>query len=118
MTAVESPGAKHPDEMAPLLAQLDELIDLTRAAGRADLTARLGMSRARVADPRVRLVVVGEPKNGMSTLVNGLVGSAVSATDSASLGSFLFDRPLPNSRVRAANVAGTSTTSCSAATSC
>ncbi|WP_231508999.1 hypothetical protein [Nocardia sp. NRRL WC-3656] len=82
MTAVESPGAKHPDEMAPLLAQLDELLDLTRAAGRADLTARLGMSRARVADPRVRLVVVGEPKNGMSTLVNGLVGSAVSATGS------------------------------------
>ncbi|MDN2502448.1 hypothetical protein FHY52_38050, partial [Nocardia nova] len=68
--------------MAPLLAQLDELLDLTRAAGRADLTARLGMSRARVADPRVRLVVVGEPKNGMSTLVNGLVGSAVSATGS------------------------------------
>ncbi|ATL71667.1 P-loop NTPase family protein [Nocardia terpenica] len=68
--------------MAPLLALLDELAGLTRAAGRADLTARLGMSRARVADPRVRLVVVGEPKNGMSTLVNGLVGAAVSATDS------------------------------------
>ncbi|MEV5648552.1 hypothetical protein AB0L57_09905 [Nocardia sp. NPDC052254] len=82
MTAVEATGAKHPDAMAPLLAQLDELRDLTRAAGRADLAARLAMSRSRVADPRVRLVVVGEPKNGMSTLVNGLVGSAVSATGS------------------------------------
>ncbi|WP_324194864.1 P-loop NTPase family protein [Nocardia terpenica] len=81
-SALDTATAKHPDAMAPLLALLDELAGLTRAAGRADLTARLGMSRARVADPRVRLVVVGEPKNGMSTLVNGLVGAAVSATDS------------------------------------
>lgn len=83
MTAVRAGAAKHPDAMAPLLAQIDELLELTRTAARADLTARLSMSRARVADPRVRLVVVGEPKNGMSTLVNGLVGSAVSATGNA-----------------------------------
>ncbi|MFF3570729.1 GTPase [Nocardia jiangxiensis] len=82
MTTVDPAAAKHPDAMAPLLRQLDELLGLTRAAGRADLTARLSMSRSRVADPRVRLVVVGEPKNGMSTLVNGLVGTVVSATDS------------------------------------
>ncbi|MBF6331628.1 hypothetical protein [Nocardia transvalensis] len=81
--ALESATAKHPDAMAPLLGLLDELLGQTRAAGRADLTARLSMSRARVADPRVRLVVVGEPKHGMSTLVNGLVGAAVSATDSS-----------------------------------
>ncbi len=81
MTTLES-VAKHPDAMRPLLGQLDELLGLTRVAGRADLTARLSMSRARVADPRVRLVVVGEPKNGMSTLVNGLVGTMVSATGS------------------------------------
>lgn len=82
MTAVKSAAAKHPDAMGPLLGQLDELLGLTRTAGRADLTARLGMSRSRVADPRVRLVVIGEPKNGMSTLVNGLVGTVVSATGS------------------------------------
>ncbi len=80
--ALDSGTAKHPDAMAPLLGLLDELLGQTRASGRADLTARLSMSRARVADPRVRLVVVGEPKNGMSTLVNGLVGAIVSATDS------------------------------------
>ncbi|MFI5782130.1 hypothetical protein [Nocardia sp. NPDC051570] len=80
--ALDSGTAKHPDAMAPLLGLLDELLGQTRVSGRADLTARLSMSRARVADPRVRLVVVGEPKNGMSTLVNGLVGAAVSATDS------------------------------------
>ncbi|MGN2640828.1 dynamin family protein [Nocardia takedensis] len=81
-TGLESVTVKDPDAMAPLLRILDELREMTRAAGRDDLTGRLGMVRARVSDPRVRLVVVGEPKSGMSTLVNGLVGAAVSATDS------------------------------------
>ncbi|MFF0493526.1 hypothetical protein ACWDSJ_15020 [Nocardia sp. NPDC003482] len=80
-TELDTGTAKHPDAMAPLLGLLDELLGQTRASGRADLTARLVMSRARVADPRVRLVVVGEPKNGMSTLVNGLVGMTVSPTE-------------------------------------
>ncbi|MEU7632379.1 dynamin family protein [Nocardia sp. NPDC049220] len=73
---------KHPDAMAPLIRILDELRKTARSAGRDDLGSRLNMVRARVADPRVRLVVVGEPKNGMSTLVNSLVGAAVSATNS------------------------------------
>ncbi|MEV6771618.1 hypothetical protein AB0N05_23640 [Nocardia sp. NPDC051030] len=72
---------KSPDAMGPLLELLDELLEQTHAAGRADLAGRLGISRARIADPRVRLVVVGESKSGMSTLVNSLVGSPVSATD-------------------------------------
>ncbi|WP_245721991.1 dynamin family protein [Nocardia crassostreae] len=74
---------KNPDAMGPLLELLDELLGHTHAAGRADLTSRLGLARARIADPRVRLVVVGESKSGMSTLVNSLVGARVSATDSA-----------------------------------
>ncbi|MFI9403574.1 dynamin family protein [Nocardia sp. NPDC052316] len=73
---------KHPDAMAPLIRILDELREITRFAGRDDLGSRLSMVRARVSDPRVRLVVVGEPKNGMSTLVNSLVGASVSATNS------------------------------------
>lgn len=73
---------KHPDAMAPLIRILDELWEMTRSAGRNDLGSRLSMVRARVSDPRVRLVVVGEPKNGMSTLVNSLVGASVSATAS------------------------------------
>ena len=43
---------------------------------------------------------------------------AATATDSASLGSFLFDRPVAKTRTLDARVAGTSTTVSPAATSC
>ncbi|MFE4462404.1 hypothetical protein ACFROC_34050, partial [Nocardia tengchongensis] len=72
---------KNTDALGPLVELLDRLLELTHASGRLDLSGRLGIARARLADPRVRLVVVGESKSGMSTLVNSLVGAAVSATD-------------------------------------
>ncbi|WP_028479643.1 dynamin family protein [Nocardia sp. CNY236] len=73
---------KHPETMAPIIGILDELREMTRTAGREDLGIRLSMVRARASDPRLRLVVVGHPKNGMSTLVNSLVRASVSATNS------------------------------------
>lgn len=73
---------KHPSAAEPLIQLLDELRSLTIRSGRSDLSARIAMARARVSDPRVRLVVLGEPKKGMSTLVNGLIGAEVSATNS------------------------------------
>lgn len=73
---------KNPDAMAPLIKIIDELYGSVRSAGRDDLGGRLGMVRARVSDTRVRLVVVGPAKSGMSTLVNTLVGAPISATDS------------------------------------
>ncbi|MFI5716006.1 dynamin family protein [Nocardia sp. NPDC051750] len=85
MSAVAGPRAatvKNPDVMAPLIQIIDELRDVSRTASRNDLRGRLGMVRARVADARVRLVVVGPPKSGMSTLVNALAGAPISATDS------------------------------------
>ncbi|RJO69891.1 hypothetical protein D5S18_28800 [Nocardia panacis] len=81
---IEAATVKHPDAMAPVLRIIDELREMTRMTGREDLGGRLGMVRARVSDPRVRLVVVGEAKSGMSTLVNSLVRAQVSATDSES----------------------------------
>ncbi|WP_040789572.1 dynamin family protein [Nocardia paucivorans] len=73
---------KNPEAMAPLIKIIDELYGSVRSAGRDDLGGRLGMVRARVSDTRVRLVVVGAPKSGMSTLVNTLVGAPISVTDS------------------------------------
>lgn len=84
MSAVAGPRAatvKNPDVMAPLIQIIDELRDVSRTASRNDLRGRLGMVRARVADSRVRLVVVGPPKSGMSTLVNALAEAPISATD-------------------------------------
>lgn len=69
---------KHSEATVPLLELLDELMELTEIAARTDMSARLRMSRARLADPRVRLAVVGEPHSGVSTLVNSLVGASVS----------------------------------------
>ena len=47
---------------------------------RPDLDERLRISRARVLDGRVRVLVVGEFKQGKSMLVNGLVGAPVCPT--------------------------------------
>ncbi|WP_051179181.1 hypothetical protein [Nocardia concava] len=74
-------AVKNPDALGPLVELVDRLLELTHASGRVDLSGRLGIARARLTDPRVRLVVVGESKSGMSTLVNSLVGAEVSATE-------------------------------------
>ncbi|MBW0090980.1 dynamin family protein [Pseudonocardia sp. KRD-184] len=47
---------------------------------RPDLDERLRVSRTRVLDGRVRVLVVGEFKQGKSMLVNGLVGAPVCPT--------------------------------------
>ncbi|MGH3898529.1 MAG: dynamin family protein, partial [Pseudonocardiaceae bacterium] len=45
--------------------------------GRSDLDARLHQARARLLDERIRVLVVGEFKQGKSLLVNGLVRAPV-----------------------------------------
>lgn len=44
-------------------------------AGRADLAQRLDIARRRWADPSIRVFVVGEFKQGKSTLVNALINA-------------------------------------------
>ncbi|GGK62763.1 isoniazid-inducible protein iniA [Nocardia camponoti] len=78
---LQAATVKHPEALAGVIGVVDDLRDLARAAGRDDLDSRLGMVAAKLGDPRVRLVVVGEPQSGMSTLVNSLVGVTVSPTD-------------------------------------
>jgi hypothetical protein len=53
----------------------------TEAYGRPDLTARLRRTRERLADPSVRVLVVGEFKQGKSLLVNSLVSASVCPVD-------------------------------------
>jgi Dynamin family len=60
-----------------------ELIDraaaLAHECERPDLVRRLAAVRQRVQRPSVRVLVVGEPKKGKSSLLNGLVGAPVCA---------------------------------------
>ncbi|MCY7340958.1 MAG: dynamin family protein [Pseudonocardia sp.] len=61
-----------------------EVVDLALRAvaryDRPDLDARLRHARARLLDDHVRVLVVGEFKQGKSMLVNGLVGAPVCPT--------------------------------------
>lgn len=82
--SVVAGSAKHSEQVLPMAMLLDELRSLTDAAGRADLTRRLAAARTRITDPRVRMVVTGESKKGISSLVNALVSADVcpAGTDS------------------------------------
>ncbi len=50
-------------------------------AGRADLAQRLEHTRARLQDPDVRVIVVGEFKQGKSKLINALVNAPACPVD-------------------------------------
>ncbi|MBW0105822.1 dynamin family protein [Pseudonocardia sp. KRD291] len=62
-----------------------ELVDIalkaTTAYERPDLATRLQQTRARLSDPNVRVLVVGEFKQGKSQLVNALVNATVCPVD-------------------------------------
>ncbi|UGT60490.1 dynamin family protein [Nocardia asteroides] len=81
VAGLEAATAKNPEVMAPLIRILEDLRETARFAGREDLNGRIGMALAKLSDPRVRLVVVGRPRSGMSTVVNSLIGAPVSVTE-------------------------------------
>lgn len=63
--------------MATSAQLFDRAMALAQACERPDLHRRLLQARARSEHPRVRVLVVGEPKQGKSSLVNALVGAPV-----------------------------------------
>lgn len=66
----------------PDAIQLVELaLKATTAYGRPDLASRLRQTRKRLADPAVRVLVVGEFKQGKSQLVNALAAAQVCPVD-------------------------------------
>jgi hypothetical protein len=60
---------------------VDRAIGLTKASDRHDLAGQLAHTRRRLLDPTVRVLVVGEFKQGKSMLVNTLVDSPVCPVD-------------------------------------
>jgi hypothetical protein len=82
-------GTKAATSTVGMTDLLDHLRRLTDAAGRADLGHRLAQARIRVTDPRLRIVVTGESGQGMSSLVDAVLGelpgaATVAAGDLAS----------------------------------
>lgn len=59
-----------PSTIGELLATMS---DVAREAGRNDLVSRLDGARTRITDPRLRIVVVGQLKQGKSSFVNALL---------------------------------------------
>lgn len=66
-----------PDPRNDLVRLVDHGIALVGAGDRTDLRRRLESARRRLLDPTVRVVVVGEVKQGKSMLLNALVGAHV-----------------------------------------
>ncbi|WP_238403530.1 dynamin family protein [Gordonia desulfuricans] len=62
---------------AKVVKIVDRLADMAGTAGREDLTARMAATRDRVTDPRARVVVVGQLKQGKSHLINALLNVPV-----------------------------------------
>ena len=63
------------------VALVDLALKATSAYGRPDLGRRLQATRGRLSDPNVRVLIVGEFKQGKSQLVNALVNAPVCPVD-------------------------------------
>lgn len=69
-----APGAAStPNPPATIGELLATMSDVAREAGRTDLVTRLDGARTRISDPRLRIVVVGQLKQGKSHFVNALL---------------------------------------------
>lgn len=84
MTQAAAPAGDGPVGDGPVAAALG-VVDLglraCEAYGRADLGRRLEAARRRLAEPGIHVVVIGEFKQGKSSLVNAVVGAPVCPVD-------------------------------------
>ncbi|HEY9323732.1 MAG TPA: dynamin family protein [Agromyces sp.] len=79
--AVRVPALAGDIASADLIALVDRARGLAADLDRDDLTARLAGTRSRLLDPDIRVVVVGQFKQGKSKLVNALINAPVCAVD-------------------------------------
>jgi hypothetical protein len=77
----QQPGARLASARQQAGALLRMTAQTAHALGRSDLVKRLQITARRLAEPSIRVLVVGEYKKGKSALVNGFVNSNVCAVD-------------------------------------
>lgn len=76
------PAPADPDlTRAGLLALVEKVGRFASVTGRTDLVERLHQTRSRLQDPNVRVVIVGEFKQGKSKLINALVNAPACPID-------------------------------------
>ncbi|WP_396668787.1 dynamin family protein [Microbacterium sp. R86528] len=73
--------ASAPGTGVALVDQVARVRQLAEQSGRNDLAKRLVHTRARLLDPHIRVIVVGEFKQGKSKLVNALVNAPACPVD-------------------------------------
>lgn len=66
---------------APIVDVVRDVGDLAASTGRTDLAERMDQTRARLRDPGIRVIVVGEFKQGKSKLINALVNAPACPVD-------------------------------------
>lgn len=74
-------GPVKPATSKALVQIVDNVGKLATAAGRSDLASRLEHTHERLDDPNVRVIVVGEFKQGKSKLINALVNAPICPVD-------------------------------------
>ncbi|WP_367132707.1 dynamin family protein [Saccharothrix sp. HUAS TT1] len=98
---------------APWLDVLDDTIRACAAHNRPDLAERLRDKRARQLDPKLRVLVIGEPGQGKSQLVNAMVNAPVCAVGddaTTTVPTFVQHAETPSAAlVRGATIANTPT---------
>ena len=67
--------------VVPIVDVVRGVGELAASTGRTDLAERLQQTQARLRDPGVRVIVVGEFKQGKSKLINALVAAPVCPVD-------------------------------------
>jgi replication fork clamp-binding protein CrfC len=83
-TTADSPAAVRPSApvtSAQLVQLVEQALGIVREGERADLRKRLDQTLARLKDPSIRVIVVGEFKQGKSKLINALVNAPVCPVD-------------------------------------
>ncbi|MGW6036688.1 dynamin family protein [Gordonia terrae] len=73
VTPARSAPTATPQSPSTIGELLSTMSDVAREAGRNDLVSRLDGARTRITDPRLRIVVVGQLKQGKSSFVNALL---------------------------------------------
>ncbi|MFE1645821.1 dynamin family protein [Microbacterium sp. P01] len=68
-------------QRSPIVALVDQATAFSTSVGRTDLVQRLQQTRSRLMDPYVRVIIVGQFKQGKSKLVNALVNAPACPVD-------------------------------------